>query len=620
MVRRMRLLSVGTGPDLLDIIHNDLVRSGEFVVTISPTVHDALSALSDQSFDLVVSDHYPPDLDGIAFLKCVRDRFGDVPFILCTSPGCEELLVEAVNLGAEMCQKMGDDLKTRCTELSEVTRRATRRCEPAPALRDSRQTDTFQSVRPPIGLGVVQDCRFVYLNDQAVRVTGYSREEMYAMDLWDLVPPGERKGMEAAEGRWMQGDPLLSMHGSEFPTKSTEGRWAITSASGIDFDGRPASLVTIQETGSRSRTEGLLETCERIAEAHAQLQARFDLLTESEELFRKMFVASPDIIVRTDLEGKIVLINQKGAELAGWTDPADLVGKTVFSFFAPESLPAAIENTRLMFDGPLGPIEYTFIALDGRRIPLEVNGDVLYTPQAQPIGMVYFCRDVTERRQAEESLRQANKKLTILSGITRHDIRNRLLALNGFVEMMRQEVDDASLERIISQVEAASRQIEAMILFTGEYEQIGVHSPGWQAVRAVVDQAGESIGSAMITLENALPPDLEVFADPLISRVFFNLMDNAVRHGNGHSTIRFLVEEKDGTTVILCEDDGPGISPDCKERIFEPGFGTNSGYGLTISREILGITGISIRETGEVRRGARFEMTIPTSAVRRSTG
>lgn len=353
-----------------------------------------------------------------------------------------------------------------------------------------------------------------------------------------------------------------------------------------------------------------------MAEINAQLQARFDSLQESEELFRKMFVASPDIIVRTDLEGKIVLINQKGAELAGWTDPADLVGKAVFSFFAPESLPAALENTRRMLERPLGPIEYTFINREGRRIPLEVNGDVLFSPQGQPLGMVYFCRDVTERHRAEESLRQANKKLTMLSGITRHDIRNRLLALNGYVEILHQEVNDASLDRIFSKVKAASLQIEEMIQFTGEYEQIGIRSPVWQPVRAIVARAGECIGPAVITLENDLPHDLEVFADPLISRVFFNLMENAVRHGTGRPSIRFSAEMRDETTVILCEDDGPGVPTDCKERIFEPGFGTNSGYGLTISREILEITGISIRETGEEGRGARFELTVPIEAAR----
>lgn len=620
MVHRMRLLSVGVDPSLLERIQIVLERSGEFEVATSLTAQDALAAMVNGSFDLVISAHQLPGLDGIAFLKEVRDRFGDIPFVLRSKMGNGDFMIEARSLGAELCLLGGDDPMTQCAELVQAARCAMQRDTPRQPAKKGEQTGQYLVDRQPIGLGVVQNSRFVYLNDHAVRMTGYSREELFAMHLWDLIPPGERKGMEAVDIAGVQGDPLLSMQGFDFPAKTRESRWAITSASGIDFDGRPASLVTIQETSERPRTEELRAVCDRLTAANEELHERFASLQESEELLRKMIVASPDIIVRTDLEGHIVLINQTGAVLAGCDDPADLIGRSVFSFFAPESLPVAIENTRLMFEHPLGPIEYIFITRDGRRIPLEVNGDVLYTPLGSPLGMVYFCRDVTERRQAEESLRQANQKLTILSGITRHDIRNQLVALNGYVELLREEVPDASHDRIFSQVRAASRQIESMIQFTKEYEEIGVHSPGWQVVRVVVEQAGASIGPASIVLENKLPSTLEVFADPLISRVFFNLMDNAARHGTGHTSVRFSVEEREGTTVILCEDDGPGVSPDCKDRIFEPGFGQNSGFGLTISREILGITGIAIRETGEFRRGARFEMLVPPGAVRHSAG
>jgi len=66
----------------------------------------------------------------------------------------------------------------------------------------------------------------------------------------------------------------------------------------------------------------------------------------------------------------------------------------------------------------------------------------------------------------------------------------------------------------------------------------------------------------------------------------------------------------------VCEDDGMGVPAEEKEKIFERGFGKNTGLGLTLSKEILSITGITIRETGEPGRGARFEMTVPKGAYR----
>lgn len=119
-------------------------------------------------------------------------------------------------------------------------------------------------------------------------------------------------------------------------------------------------------------------------------------------------------------------------------------------------------------------------------------------------------------------------------------------------------------------------------------------------------------------LVNDLPFGLEVYADPLIAKVFFNLVDNAVRHGGGITTIRFAVEEQDGEAIIVCEDDGEGVPPAEKERIFEHGYGKNTGFGLTISREILDITGIGIREVGDAGRGARFEMIVPPGVCRRT--
>jgi signal transduction histidine kinase len=58
------------------------------------------------------------------------------------------------------------------------------------------------------------------------------------------------------------------------------------------------------------------------------------------------------------------------------------------------------------------------------------------------------------------------------------------------------------------------------------------------------------------------------------------------------------------------------VAADEKERIFDRGFGKNTGFGLAISREILSITGMTIRETGEPGRGARFEITVPNGAWR----
>ena len=134
-----------------------------------------------------------------------------------------------------------------------------------------------------------------------------------------------------------------------------------------------------------------------------------------------------------------------------------------------------------------------------------------------------------------------------------------------------------------------------------------------------MDNSLKHTSLGLVKLENTIPAGLEVCADPLIEKVFSNLIENAVRYGNKSiTTIRFSYECKTDKCIIVCEDDGTGVPADEKEKIFTYGFGKNSGLGLFLSREILNITGITIKETGEHHKGARFEITCPPATIRSS--
>ena len=110
---------------------------------------------------------------------------------------------------------------------------------------------------------------------------------------------------------------------------------------------------------------------------------------------------------------------------------------------------------------------------------------------------------------------------------------------------------------------------------------------------------------------------LEIYADPLFDKVFYNLIDNALRYGGEKMTeIRIFCQEVPEGLVIVVEDNGTGIAGEDKIRLFTKGFGKNTGLGLFLSREILAITGITITENGEPGKGARFEILVPPDAYR----
>jgi len=242
------------------------------------------------------------------------------------------------------------------------------------------------------------------------------------------------------------------------------------------------------------------------------------------------------------------------------------------------------------------------------RAIFDENGQI---KEYQSVG-----RDITEQKKMETQLALANKKLNLLSSITRHDISNQLTALAGYTDLLNDISSDSPHREYCQKILTIIERISFLIEFAKEYEDMGIQTPLWQDLRGIVEIAQKDAPLGDIRVKNELPKGIEIFADPLITRVFYNLMDNAVQYGVTITTIRFSFEEKEGNHILICEDDGNGVLPDMKEKIFERGFGKNTGLGLFLSREILQMTGITIRETGEPGKGARFEMIIPREGWR----
>ena len=109
---------------------------------------------------------------------------------------------------------------------------------------------------------------------------------------------------------------------------------------------------------------------------------------------------------------------------------------------------------------------------------------------------------------------------------------------------------------------------------------------------------------------------LEIYADPLVAKIFPYLVENVIRHGVRATEIAIWANPRRDGLLIVFEDNGVGIPAGMKSRIFERKIGDRKGMGLFLVREILGITGITITETGTPGEGARFEMLVPEGGFR----
>lgn len=337
-------------------------------------------------------------------------------------------------------------------------------------------------------------------------------------------------------------------------------------------------------------------------------------LAESEERYSAIVNNAPEPVLI--IEDWIVrFVNGIGVSKSGYTRD-ELIGKNIRDFLTEESK-NTVHEARLSRTATDGVSEYEvdFIRKDGRIIRLIVRAiDLSYHGEQSTLAILV---DITERKTAEEALRQANRKLNLLSGVTRHDIKNQLLALSGFLELTAQhQGDPARTSEFIGRMKQITATLFRIINFTKDYEDLGVNVPGWQNVSSVVRRIIPLLPAENIRID-AGDPALEVFADPLLEKVFYNLIDNALRYGSGKLTaIRITHRIGNGNLVLTVEDDGTGIPPESKKYLFIRGYGKNMGLGLFLAREILSITDITITENGEFGNGARFEITVPKGGYR----
>ncbi len=309
-------------------------------------------------------------------------------------------------------------------------------------------------------------------------------------------------------------------------------------------------------------------------------------------------------------------VNDLLCQMTGYT-AEELIGKSSSSLYQTQEEFEYVgrEKYGQIAQKGSGSVETRWQKKDGTIIDILLSSTPL-DPSDLTTGVTFTALDITERKRVEEALVQANKKLTLLSRITRHDINNQLTVLMGYLGILEKKQPDTTCNEYLQKVSTSAKRISSLIRFTNECEEIGINVPVWQDCRIIVDTAAKEAPLGQVMVKNDLPANKEMFADPLIVKVFYNLMDNAVRYGGKITTIRFSTEKLDGNCVIVCEDDGDGVAVDEKEKIFERGFGKNTGLGLFISREILAITGITITEAGEPGKGARFEMMVPEGMYR----
>jgi len=346
-------------------------------------------------------------------------------------------------------------------------------------------------------------------------------------------------------------------------------------------------------------------------------KAAEDEIRRARDFYLKVLDDFPNPVWRADVNARCDYFNKAWLAFTGRRIEQEL-GDGWAEGVHPDDLDRCLKIYRDHFAARTSfEMEYRLRFHDGTYRWLFDSGKPFYTPEGEFAGYIGSCYDIHDRNLAEEGLKQANRKLNLLSSITRHDINNQLLGLKAYLELSKETLGDAAkMSEYIIREERAANAIERQIIFTKEYQDLGVMAPVWQRADASITKALNVLPLRDVRIAAELK-DLEVYADPLFEKVFYNLIDNALRYGGqGMTLIRITSRESEKGLVISVDDNGSGIPAADKRRLFERGFGHHTGLGLFLSREILAITGITITENGEPGKGARFEILVPKGGYR----
>ncbi|MHA2495137.1 MAG: PAS domain S-box protein, partial [Candidatus Hodarchaeales archaeon] len=372
-------------------------------LTTASSAREALQKIAEEEFDIIVADYLMPDMDGLELLEELRGEGNDIPFIMFTGQGREEVAMQALNLGADYYLMKGGDLESQYGELAHIIRRTVHHRRTEEALRAS--TDRFMELSNLLPQPIFEADlagKFTFANQAALETFGYAQQELSnGLNVLEVFIPQERERIIENMRRKFRGEKL-----------GEEGRhYTALRKDGSTF---PALIYTdiIVHDNEATGLRGLL--IDNTEQEKAELALR-----ESEERYRSLVETSPEGITLTQLDGTIVLINQQGARILGYDDPGELVGQNAFEFIAPEEQPRATENLeKMLASGSISNIEYICIRKDGTKFSAAINATIVKDEDGQPSHVIGMTRDVTDQKGIERELRESEEKLrSILDNI-----------------------------------------------------------------------------------------------------------------------------------------------------------------------------------------------------------
>ncbi|NOZ13995.1 MAG: PAS domain S-box protein [Acidobacteria bacterium] len=470
-----------------------------------------------------------------------------------------------------------------------VVRDITRREKAEQALRESEEKFRAMTDHTTAAIFIYHD-KFIFANPASEKLSGYSLQEFYQRNFWDLVHPDHRELVKQRGMARIKGENIQDHYTFKIITKNGKTKWIDFSAQRILYEGKWCSLGTAMDITDKITSQ--------------------DALREEKERLRITLQSIGDAVIATDNTGKILLLNPVASQLCGW-DETEAVGEPVDRVFT-----IIHELTREPIDNPVETVMKSgrIVNLSNHTVLIGKNGEEhIIADSGAPIrdktgtiiGVVLVFRDETEKKQVEEELFKTRKleSIGLLAGGIAHDFNNLLTAIMGNLDMARIKCDTAKSSGNIQ--EAKNAAIRARDLA----RQLLTFSKGGAPIRKRMDIANLLEDTTNFILAGAavsprffIAPDLYTLSadEGQISQVIQNIVLNAKQAMPEGGLIDIAAENTElqghptlpnGPYVrIFIRDYGVGIPAKFLTKIFDPYFTTKeegNGLGLSTAYSII---------------------------------
>ncbi len=613
-------------------------------VSIANTAIKAEKLLKKTVFDVIISDYLLPGKNGLTFLTDLRASGNKSIFILFTGISKEDVIIEALNTGADYYILKGGDPKNQFKELSNLLEKSIKNIA---QLRHAENTinlerKAFQLIaESAIGKSQMPNLCNDVLRD-LVTTLGFDigTIRLYnpitkILKLTAFYGTAKEKSL-LVEDQHLDDNSFISV-------LVAKSRIAIISADVNKSKELLPYLNRIQElniqsiitwpiVSSDNKLLGIVhlasktpkdipsekwiffETIVRFFATILERKNAEELLRFSEERYRKLVETSPLSILVTDLTGKILMINQESLDLYGVEKEEELIGKSALDLIAQESQKLAAKNLeKTLKTGRMKNQQYTMLKKDGSKYIGELNTTLLTDGDGKPYAFLGVVQDITKRLKTQEALNQNQKmlkrqrdELEEFATTIAHDIRGKLQIISMYNSMSNSNFSDKVEQQIIEM----TNFLEDLLFLAKEGEVIG----------EVTSVNLTDLANELVSEIKSLDPNLRITIRDLpiikgdrvkLKQVFENLLINVIKHADA-SKLHIIGKDFPHKKQIEIQDNGRGMSIERQKEVRKAWTKESyASFGLLIAIKIVEAHGGSMGFESEEGLGTTFVITFP---------